>query len=380
MATTGRLFFTDSERDADLYYLTRFLAGDPFLFLELDGKKTLFLGDLEVDRAKRQARVDEVVRLAEITEALKKDLGAAMPSEPIARTALTVRRIATERGVDAFEVPASFPVALADALRGHGLGVRWCPAPFVPERQYKEPQEVEKIRAAIRLTEDAMRLAIDLIRRSDVRDGALYREGEPLTSERVRAAVNVFLVERNCHPYDVIVAGGDQGVDPHERGFGPLRAAVPIILDIFPRHNPTRYHGDMTRTVVKGRATDRVHAMFQAVRAAKACAESMLRDDADGHAVHDAVKQTFVDAGFETGQKDGRMQGFFHGTGHGLGLEVHEYPRLGAVHERMRAGHVVTVEPGLYYLGDGGVRIEDDVLVTKDGCENLCQLEAVLEV
>jgi Xaa-Pro aminopeptidase len=120
--------------------------------------------------------------------------------------------------------------------------------------------------------------------------------------------------------------------------------------------------------------------MFQAVREAKEGAEAMLRDGVDGHAVHESVRKAFVDAGFETGERNGRMEGFFHGTGHGLGLSVHEFPRLGAVHDTMRAGYVVTVEPGLYYPGIGGVRLEDDVLVTQDGCENLCTLANEFEI
>jgi Xaa-Pro aminopeptidase len=379
MGTTGRLFYADSESDADLFYLTRFLAGDPFLYLEVDGKKTLFLSDLEVDRGRQQSAVDEVVRLATITEQVKERY-PEMPSEPWVRIGAHVRVIAEQRGLGVLEVPGSFPLALADVVRGHGLGVRWLPSPFVTERLSKTPEEVAKIRRAIEHTEAAMTAAIDRIRAAEIRDGLLYEDGERLTSEQVRLTIDRLLLERDCHSYQAIVAGGDQGVDPHERGHGPLPADLPIILDIFPRDNATRYHGDMTRTVVRGRASEAAKKVFQAVREAKERAEAMLRDGVDGHAVHEAVKKTFVDAGYETGERNGRMEGFFHGTGHGLGLAVHEFPRLGAVHDTMRAGHVVTVEPGLYYPGIGGVRLEDDVLITRDGCENLCTLANEFEI
>ena len=379
MGTTGRLFYADSESDADLFYLTRFLAGDPFLYLEVDGKKTLFLSDLEVDRGRQHSAVDEVVRLATITEVVKERY-PEMPSDPWVRIGAHVHVIAERRGLQSFKVPGSFPLALADIVRGHGHGVRWLPPPFVSERLSKTPEEVAKIRRAIEHTEAAMTAAIDRIRAADIRDGMLLENGEPLTSEQVRFTIDRLLLGRDCYSYHAIVAGGDQGVDPHERGHGPLPADLPIILDIFPRDNATRYHGDMTRTVVRGRASDDAKKMFRAVREAKERAEAMLRDGVDGHEVHEAVKKTLADAGFETGERNGRMEGFFHGTGHGLGLSVHELPRVGAVHETMRAGCVVTVEPGLYYRGTGGVRLEDDVLITQDGCENLCTLGNEFEI
>lgn len=375
----GRLIYADSESDADLYYLSRFLAGDPFLYLEAAGKKTLFLSDLEVDRGRSQSRVDEVARLAEVSEKLKERDGKT-PADPWERMGAQIRLIAEDRGLAGFEVPASFPLALADVLRGLGLGVRWRRPPFVPERVFKTAEEVEKIRGAITHTEAAMTAAIERIRAAEIRDGMLVENGEPLTSEMVRFTVDSLLLERNCHAYDAIVAGGDQGVDPHERGHGPLPADLPIILDIFPRDNATRYHGDMTRTVVRGKASPEARSMFDAVGAAKAKAEEMLCDGVDGYDVHHAVMGAFEDAGFKTGVEDGRMVGFFHGTGHGLGLAVHEFPRLSKVHETMRAGHVVTVEPGLYYPGVGGVRLEDDVLIKKDGCENLCTLPDEFEI
>ncbi len=332
-----------------------------------------------MDRGRHQSRVDEVTRLLPIREAVEKDEGQ-LPSDPYARIGRLIRRIARDRKLASFEVPATFPLALADVLRGFGLGVRWAAPPFVPERARKTPAEVEHIRRAIEHTEVAMKAAIDRLRAATIRDGTLHEGKEPLTSEHVRMTINRVLLDRNCHAYDAIVAGGDQGVDPHERGHGPLPANLPIILDIFPRDNATRYHGDMTRTVVRGRASAEAKAMFQAVRAAKQRAQSLLKGGVDGFDVHEAVKKTFTDAKFETGEKKGRMVGFFHGTGHGLGLAVHEYPGLGPVHETIEAGHVVTVEPGLYYPGVGGVRLEDDVLVTAAGCTNLCTFPDEFEI
>ncbi|MFQ5844139.1 MAG: M24 family metallopeptidase [Planctomycetota bacterium] len=379
MGTTARLIYDDSERSADLYYLTGFLAGDPFLLLEIGGRRVLVLSDLEVDRARRTSRVDEILRIQEVTDAIKKAEGDA-PVRPIARLARIVRWIAADRGIDAFDVPLSFPVGLADALRGAGLGVGWKEGPFGPQRTRKTPDEVQSSRAAVRHTEAAMRAAIDRIAKAKVRGDGLHEGSEPLTSEAVKRTIRRELLDRECDPYDLIVGGGEQAVDPHDCGSGPLPAHLPIILDIFPRHPSSRYHGDVTRTVVRGRPSAEVKRMFRTVLDAKGRAESLLRAGADGQEVHAEVQQVFVEAGFESGHKDGRMVGFFHGTGHGLGLDIHEHPRVSKVQITLEAGNVVTVEPGLYYPGVGGVRVEDDVVVTGDGCENLCELEAVLEI
>ncbi len=383
MGQTARLFYDDSETDSDLYYLTGFLAGDPFLLLECAGRRTLFLSDLEVDRARPLAgpggRIHEVVRLEEITERIKKD-HPEPPAEPVPRVGLHVLYIARDRGITALDVPARFPVGLADVVRGHGIGVHWRPSPFVPERTVKTKDEIARIREAIRHTEAAIEAGIDRIRGASIRGSQLEEGGVPLTSEAVRATIARSLLERNCFCPTIIVAGGEQGCDPHERGHGPLPAHMPIILDVFPRHLGNRYHGDLTRTVVRGRASGEARRMFDAVKEAKARAEGMLKEGIDGFDVHAAVRKTFDDAGFETGLRGGRNVGFFHGTGHGLGLDVHELPRLSRVHEVMREGHVVTVEPGLYYPGVGGVRLEDDVLVTAGGCENLGSLGCEFEV
>jgi len=295
--------------------------------------------------------------------------------------ALQLKEIAERRGLDSFEVPAGFSLALADTLRGLGLGVAWKESPFVPARANKRPDEIAKIRGAIEHTEAAMKTAIERIAAAEIRDGGLFEKGEPLTSEMVKRTINVLLAERNCDPHEPIVAGGDQACDPHERGHGPLPANLPIILDIFPKDRATRYCGDMTRTVVRGAASDEARRMFEAVQASKAAAEEAVKPGIPAKDVHAAAKKVFEDRGFETGERDGRRAGFFHGTGHGLGLDVHEYPGVGETSENLlEEGHVITIEPGLYYPGTGGVRIEDDVVVTADGCENLCSMEVVFEV
>jgi Xaa-Pro aminopeptidase len=175
-----------------------------------------------------------------------------------------------------------------------------------------------------------------------------------------------------------IVAGGDQGCDPHERGFGPLYADSLIILDVFPRDAKTGYFGDMTRTVLRGRASEAQRKLWETVKAGQALALRRIKAGVDGMTIHKAIQELFTSRGFPTEIRKGRRVGFFHGTGHGLGLEIHEHPRLQKV--TLKDRQVLTVEPGLYYPGLGGARLEDVVLVTKTGCKILSRFPKQLEI
>jgi len=188
------------------------------------------------------------------------------------------------------------------------------------------------------------------------------------------------LMERDCVGQHTIIACGLQAVDPHNEGAGPLKANEPIVMDVFPQHVQSRYVADITRTVVKGKASDKVRRMFEAVKEGQEIAYRLIRDGVDGSTVHRAILDYFESLGFHTGEQGGRMQGFFHGTGHGVGLEIHEPPRISPRRDILKTGMVVTVEPGLYYTDAGGMRIEDMIVVTKDGCRCLNQAPKVLEV
>jgi Xaa-Pro aminopeptidase len=212
------------------------------------------------------------------------------------------------------------------------------------------------------------------------RGGYLHWRSQKLTSEHVQGVINATIASLGGVASQTIVAGGNQGCDPHEVGHGPLRAHQPIIIDIFPRDMDTGYYGDLTRTVVKGRASDQVGKMFHVVANAQRIAFAHLRAGVNGQDVHGAINELFRKEGFATGRKNGRMQGFFHGTGHGLGLEIHEPPRVSAVSSTLKVGHVVTVEPGLYYWGVGGVRLEDVAVITEGGARNLTKFPKFLEL
>ncbi len=194
----------------------------------------------------------------------------------------------------------------------------------------------------------------------------------------LRAEIDSAILRAGGTPTGTIVAGGDQACDPHERGFGPLYANSLIILDVFPRDAKTGYFGDMTRTVLRGRASEAQRKLWETVRTGQALALKKIKAGVDGMAIHKAIQNLFRERGFPTEVRNGKNVGFFHGTGHGLGLEIHEYPRLQKV--TLKDRQVLTVEPGLYYPGLGGARHEDVVVVTKIGCKILSRFPKKLEI
>jgi Xaa-Pro aminopeptidase len=363
-APSASLIIAASEADSNLYYACRFLAPDPFVYLEVNGRKTLLMSDLEVDRARAQARVDEVLSLSEWE-------AKARQRYQNPRLTDTVSLLLEDYGVRGVEVPADFPLELADRLRERGVTVTARPHPFFPARLVKADHEVAAIEETQRHTEAAFEAALLVLRESVIRGDEVMWKGRPLTVEDLKKVVNVSLMERDCLAQHTIIACGEQGVDPHNEGSGPIRPDQPIIFDIFPRSSRTRYFADMTRTVVKGRASDDLKKIYDAVLAAQLRGIELIRAGASGAAVHAGVVATLEARGYTTGVVNGRNQGFFHGTGHGVGLDIHEPPRVSRVDNELRRGNVVTVEPGLYYPGRGAVRIEDMVLVEDDVCRNL---------
>jgi len=332
------------------------------------------VSDLELDRARAQARVGRVLALRGYEERAKQ---AGVERPGIVEAVLELLR---ERRVRSLLVPGSFPLEHADKLRARGMTVTAAAEPFFDARLRKSPEEIEAIRQAMRRTEAALDVAIQTIRDAEQRDGVLWWHGSILTAEAVKRIIARQLLDDGLIAQHTIVACAEQACDPHQEGSGPLLPGRAIILDLFPRDASSRYHADITRTVVKGPAPGALRRMYEAVLAAQECALGQIRDGAEGDAIHLEVQQSFRAHGFQTGEVNGRMQGFFHGTGHGLGLEVHELPRISKLKSTLRSGHVVTVEPGLYYPGVGGVRIEDVVVVTDTGCQNLASYPKRLEV
>ncbi len=368
------LIIAASETDSNLYYATRFLAPDAFVYLRDRGQSIMLMSDLEMDRAKAQAKVDTVLSYTTYEERAK----AGMSERP--RTVHAVHELLRERSIKAFDVPANFPIEYADLFRGMGYAIAVRPDPLFPERVLKASYEVEAISAAQRAVEEAVAAAMKTLRDADVRKGLLYVGGEVLTSERIKQIINVKLMERDCVAQHTIVACGLDACDPHNEGSGPLLANQAIIFDVFPRSSRSRYFADMSRTVVKGRATDGMKRLYDTVLDAQEWGAAEVKAGVNGRAIHEGICERFKSQGYETGLKDGRMQGFFHGTGHGVGIDIHEAPRVSRVDHALQVGEVVTIEPGLYYPSIGAARIEDMVLVTADGGVNLTRFSKELEL
>ena len=372
--TPPRLLYAASEHDADILYPTGFFAPDPFLCLIAGSRTILVMSDLEMDRAKRESKATHVWSWTRMAARSTPGAGAPRAEHVIAAC---LKRLGTKRA----EVPASFPLGLARNLEAMGFRLSVAKEPFWPAREIKTRDEVKKIEASLRAAEAGLLAGIEALRNTTIgRDGCLRAGGTKFTSEDLRGVVDTPMLKLGGIPVRTICAGGDQAVDPHEIGHGPLRAHAPIVMDIFPRSQATGYFGDLTRTVVRGRASDKLKEVYALVEEGTRLGHRRIHDGADGRTIHAEILALFDSRGFKTGMKDGRMQGFFHGTGHGLGLEIHEAPSISRRGSILRAGHVVTVEPGLYYLGLGGVRIEDVALVTKSGSRNLTRVPKFLEL
>ncbi len=357
--------------DSDLYYLTEFDVPDSVVYLYTEEGSTLVVSSLEYERAKKEARVDKVKNTSEY-------LSGDRRGDPEARLYL-LDGLLSDHEVGSVAVPRSFSVWLADGLRDRGYVVGSVDSPVEDARRCKDGGEIDLIRKAQKATEAALGKAEEMLATADARDGELVLDGEPLTAERVKTEIEVALLHRRCHLEDVIVACGPGGADPHWRGEGRLTAGEPVIVDVFPRHD-SRYHADTTRTWVVGEPADEVEEAFDVTVEAMMEAFTVLEEGAgvSGEMVHDAVCDVYEEHGYET-TRDDATEGFVHSTGHGVGLDVHEPPRLSEGGDELRAGDVVTVEPGLYYQSWGGVRVEDLVVVRGDGFDNLTEYPVDLE-
>jgi Xaa-Pro aminopeptidase len=360
--------FSESYHDADQYYLSGFLCPDPFAVLEL-GRNKVVLGvsPMEEDRACAESTASKVV-------AMRRRKGQTM----IQGLAALIRANGTEQ----IRVLPSFPIGLAQELRKEGIGIEINGKSLSERRREKTAKQIRFMEQAQRGCESAMEMARSVLAGCPVKSGVLIFEGRALTAERLRALVEIHLLERGLDAADTIVAPGKGGAQPHWRGEGPIHTGVPIVIDIFPRSRETRYHSDMSRTFVVGPATKTVKDMHRTVCEAQDAALHILGVGVALDDVHEAVCDVFRKRGYGV-PADGKAprRGFVHGTGHGLGLEVHESPSVSVTGEIFQPGDVVTIEPGLYDRRVGGVRIEDVVACMPDGSvRNLTKFPRELEI
>lgn len=372
-ALSGRLIAGSSESCADILYAGGFHAPDAFVYFETCGRKGLLVSPLEYSRALSEARKGvEVINREEFLPHGEKDRG----------TGALLASLSARLGVKGWTVPPDFPLSLADRLRAADVAVECAKGEFIPRRRRKLAWELAAMRKAQRITEEAMELARSVIHDAKTGSrGVLSLSGRALTSEFVRTEIEVWLKRMGCSAFRTIVACGPCSAEPHNTGSGPLEAGKPIIVDIFPRHDISGYWGDMTRTFVKGKAPAMLRKAFNAVLAAQSEAKRMIKAGVPAADVHRAAFDSLQASGFKTGRRNGVPCGFIHGLGHGVGLEIHEAPRVSPANASpLEDGNVVSVEPGLYYPEWGGVRLEDLVVVRKGPCECLNRTPCELEI
>jgi len=345
-----------SSRDADMRYLTHFTTSDPFVFFKKPGMKgVIIVSQMEVGRASREATAAIMTRTqAGLPDILKTE------NDPYLATA---KMIAGQVGKKIL-VPPDFPIALANSLSEY-CTIQVDGGTVRSMRAKKGKNEILLMKNVQKSAEKAMRCAISLIKKASVKKDILYLDQKPLTSEYIKFSMHSLLLQHGCTAVDTIVSCGEETAIPHMTGTGPLKSDKPIVIDLFPVEERSGYYADMTRTVVKGEASSEIRDMYNALHGAKQLGISRARAGVSGADIHQAVVDFFKDQGYESNSR-----GFMHNLGHGIGLEVHELPIVGPAGKELVSGNVITIEPGLYYPGTGGVRLEDMGVVTKTGFEN----------
>jgi len=381
MPTTAQLIISASEHDADMLYISRIFVPDAFIAIGIENQHDVqwhgLFSPLEVDRAKKQSGFDQVHLDSSWRQ--KADTLGWTPS-----LATTAAAFLKEHNITNITVPGQFPLMYADQLRALGLQVTAQQGSLFPERAIKRNNEITQLARAERLTKRSMMQAENFLASCSIGDDKILRHPDDaktkVKSKHVRAAIETFLIGQGAMPAHTIVACGKEGADPHNIGSGFIRAKQSIIIDIFPRLLDSGYWGDMTRTYVKGKAPSTLKKMYQTVREGQDIGLNKVSDGVHGADIHQAILAHFEKQGFKTAIKQGKQTGFFHGTGHGVGLEIHESPRISIRDDILKTNQVVTVEPGLYYPNIGGIRLEDMVVVQQQGCKNLTKHPRKLEI
>ncbi|MDD4878353.1 MAG: Xaa-Pro peptidase family protein [Candidatus Nanoarchaeia archaeon] len=349
--------------NSDLYYASGFSCFDSFVFLQDNKSKVIITSVMEKGRALKESKATSVYSAEEI-------LGKRGPLEDALLKYVRMKHINT------IEVPLDFPIRIGKKLRLHSfVNIKG------PElgRECKSLDELNKIKEVQDATASAMNIAKEMISRSLIGcEGVLHYNSMALTSEWVKREISIELARHGCYAeQEPIVVCGDSCLDVHNTGKGALKANESIIIDIFPRSSTTRYFSDMTRTFVKGKAPAGLKKMYEIVKKMKQYCIFTMKPKENLYGLYMECKTAFEENGFKTSAENGKMQGFIHGLGHGVGLDIHESPH-GI--EPMKAGNIIAIEPGLYYKGTGGVRLEDIVHILPDGCENLTHFPEELEL
>jgi Xaa-Pro aminopeptidase len=363
------LLFHADAGDPDMLYFSRFQAHDPYLAFSVGGKRIAVTHAMEYGLMVKESAFDEILLLNEVRE------GAArrfkLPKDKVPDLHEMVLHLARLHNIPNFKVGDRFPAGLARKLRESGMTLEIANGSgLFPERQIKTAAEVAALRKGNKASEAGFRVVAKTLVESKIRNGKLVHGGSILTAERLRDLISHAALDCGALAMHTIAAPGDQAVDNHCVGHGPIRAGELIVVDIFPRRIEDGYWGDMTRTYLKGKASDAQRRLVRTVKKAHQLGIAMIKPGVTGGKVHDAVQSFFDKEGYETVRNSRNPKGFFHALGHGVGLEIHEEPIMRSKAPcKLRKGMVVTVEPGLYYEGLGGCRIEDTVHLVPGGCE-----------
>lgn len=370
------LLIAGSEHDADMLYVSGMFVPDPFIAIGIKGEWHGLFSPLEVDRASKQSTFDHV-HLDSPWKEKGRENGWQPGLTAAAAAFLQARKISKIR------VAGHFSLRYAEQLRSWGFQVDAVEGALFESRIIKSDLEIKHLARAESLTRNAMRQAEQFLAECSIGDDSVLRHADVtgrVKSKHLRSVIETYLIQHGAMPAHTIVACGKESADPHNVGSGYLRAHQPIIVDIFPRLLSSGYWGDMTRTYVKGKATSEVKKLYQTVKEGQDIGLGMVSDGVVASDIHRAITSHFDTCGFKTGTIRGKQCGFFHGTGHGVGLEIHEAPRVSTAEETLKSGYVITIEPGLYYPHLGGVRIEDMVVVRGKGHTNLTNHRRKLEI
>jgi Xaa-Pro aminopeptidase len=362
-------------KNLDLYYTSSFYCMDPFVYLEINGEKIGFLPSTEIEKAKIKSSLTKFYNLS--YELLKID---NEKKYPMLKSSLVID-ILNANEIKEIIVPYSMSVVEATNLVNNGFTISTIDEPFFKERITKNERELSFIRENSKSNVEVMNEIKNILAASTIEnDNTLKYDGEILSVERLQRIIFHLFLERDLTADSMITAVGNDGVFPHEEGKGLVYANTSIIVDIYPKNIRNHYYTDMTRTFCKGHASDDLKKIYQTVYDAQRFAMDKVYANEDGKIIHEFVEAFFYNKGYKTKTIDGILQGFFHGTGHGLGLECHEAPKISIYGTKLPKNSVVSVEPGLYYIGLGAVRIEDLVIVRDSGIENLTNYEKKLEI
>jgi len=378
---TAQLLISDSEHHADMLYISKIFVPDAFIAIGLQETSGTtwhgLLSPLEIGRAQKESNFDHThVDTPWRDKARQQDWNISL--------ATIAAGFLQAHDVTHITVPGDFPLMYADTLRQLGFHVRAQEGTLFPQRAIKSNEEITHLAHAEQLTKASMMQAEQFLAACSIASDQILRHPDDaqqkVEAKHVRAAIETYLIAQGAMPAHTIVACGKQACDPHNIGSGFIYAHEPIIIDIFPRLLDSGYWGDMTRTYVKGNASSAIKKMYQVVLEGQDIGLQQVCSGARTRDIHQNILNHFEQQGFPTGSKDGQQQGFFHGTGHGVGLDIHEAPRVSLSDDILQCQQVVTVEPGLYYPNLGGIRLEDMVVVQNQGCDNLTQHERILEI